>query len=314
MKEFTAISNLTDHQPIINDSRATLTAENVFSTAWSTAQKYGFNESSEADLITPQDMNVVFADAIQATAEMCNDITYYDQSAILAIAEVQFMALAQSDVRFDIKHAAMSNLRNIILTRDSYNSAVLYPIFDATRNYLKFDECPNEIKADFSIILEQDVTPTFVTRLPDALFYETEKLTPVTASIQIDVQDSHLSVDSGEHAVKQLAQLRLINHPIVQEVGCRFLTEEVDDCAQGIFLRTDKDGTTDLYTILAVEASNGWSLMLYSVEKDGKTIYGVFDTDRDKTTDSLYISNSDRLMDRHSLLNQLDDLFLARYD
>lgn len=162
-EKFATLTHFADETPKIDDSHASITSENVFNTAWEIAQKHGFDPSSEPDQVSSQTLNEVFAEATQATFDMVSNMTWDDQSAILAVAEIQLMALTQPDIRLDIKESAMNNLRDILLSRGNFNPTVLDPIREATKTYLQSPDCPDTIKDNFADIRDYFAYPAFET-------------------------------------------------------------------------------------------------------------------------------------------------------
>lgn len=162
-EHFGTIISLAHETPKIDDSLAKTTAKDVFDKAWEIAQKYGYNETNEANLISSYDKNIIYARVIAETYGMTFGLTVNDQSAILAIAEVHLMALSHPEVEQNTKETAIHNLREILGPPRYYHPTVLNPIREATKAYIQSTECPASIKAEYAEILEDYPTPNFET-------------------------------------------------------------------------------------------------------------------------------------------------------
>ncbi|MBI2465301.1 hypothetical protein HYV64_04115 [Candidatus Shapirobacteria bacterium] len=127
-KKFETITNLIGHPPEFDDSDAKFTPQDIRHVAKEAAKRYGITDSTEFDICPQHYVDSAVRAACEDTYRFAYDnITWADEGALLAVAEIQLMALSQDGLALDVKLGAMNNL--VTLFKSKYNDNISEIIF-----------------------------------------------------------------------------------------------------------------------------------------------------------------------------------------
>jgi hypothetical protein len=128
------------------------------------------------------------------------------------------------------------------------------------------------------------------------------------------IPDSLIAGGDSTSESEMMAAALLLRHPIVQEQGCSFVTFSVENCPQGVFELTDKNGHDWIYALRTARTPDSKEIkVLYALSSDFGTSFGIFNT-TETSNGKLKVRGKAKPVTRQSLLNKLDEIILSRYD